>query len=175
MRSCPIERRPSALLQPPELQVQIWGPGFLASPILATGLHQGRSSQATMVWGRLFPEVPEPGELPVRPLLNLEMTWTHRRVSMQACWRSQVLCTRPVFTTAPFTERNSVIALPATHTAGHILPTEASILVMTEVEFSPTTPFPLREGHWFMPGHSVIAAGRIECQALPWVIIWTTQ
>eukprot|EP00971_Amphidinium_carterae_P319588 6351892-Amphidinium_carterae.1 len=43
MRSCPIERRPSALLQPPELQVQTRGPGFLASPILATGFHQGRS------------------------------------------------------------------------------------------------------------------------------------
>eukprot|EP00971_Amphidinium_carterae_P149442 2962841-Amphidinium_carterae.2 len=47
MRSCPIESRPSPLLQPPGLQVQTWGPGFLASPILTTGLHQGWPSQAT--------------------------------------------------------------------------------------------------------------------------------
>eukprot|EP00971_Amphidinium_carterae_P298944 5939242-Amphidinium_carterae.1 len=52
MRSCPIERRPSARLQPPVLQAHTRGPGFLASPILATGVHQGRSSQAITMPGR---------------------------------------------------------------------------------------------------------------------------
>eukprot|EP00971_Amphidinium_carterae_P297533 5911291-Amphidinium_carterae.1 len=52
MRSCPIERRPSARLQPPVLQVHTWGPGFLASPIRTTGFHQCRSSQAASVSGR---------------------------------------------------------------------------------------------------------------------------
>eukprot|EP00971_Amphidinium_carterae_P289388 5745658-Amphidinium_carterae.1 len=42
-----MERRPSARLQPPGLQVQTRGPGFLASPILSTGNQQGRTSQAT--------------------------------------------------------------------------------------------------------------------------------
>eukprot|EP00971_Amphidinium_carterae_P130790 2590855-Amphidinium_carterae.1 len=42
-----MERSPSARLHPPVLQVHTKGPGFLASPILITGFHQGRRDQAT--------------------------------------------------------------------------------------------------------------------------------
>eukprot|EP00971_Amphidinium_carterae_P069544 1375990-Amphidinium_carterae.1 len=53
MRSCPIERSPSARLHPPVLQVHTKGPGFLASPILTTGGLQCRPSQAYTPAGRL--------------------------------------------------------------------------------------------------------------------------
>eukprot|EP00971_Amphidinium_carterae_P204499 4058136-Amphidinium_carterae.1 len=52
MRSCPIERSPSARLHPPVLQVHTKGPGFLASPIRTTGCRLCRSSQATATSGR---------------------------------------------------------------------------------------------------------------------------
>eukprot|EP00971_Amphidinium_carterae_P078501 1552843-Amphidinium_carterae.2 len=77
-----MDRRPSALLQPPGLQVQTRGPGFLASPIRVTGCQWGRSSQAQERGVQLLPIIAEPGELPVRPVLKLEMTWAHRHKSM---------------------------------------------------------------------------------------------
>eukprot|EP00971_Amphidinium_carterae_P228855 4539890-Amphidinium_carterae.1 len=66
-----MDRSPSARLHPSELQVQTRGPGFLASPILATGFHQGRQSQATgFDQGWLVPEVSEPGEAHIGTILS---------------------------------------------------------------------------------------------------------
>eukprot|EP00971_Amphidinium_carterae_P298928 5938931-Amphidinium_carterae.3 len=50
-----MDRRPSALLQPPGLQVQTRGPGFLASPILVTISQVGWTSQASVGAARLLP------------------------------------------------------------------------------------------------------------------------
>eukprot|EP00971_Amphidinium_carterae_P130432 2583845-Amphidinium_carterae.2 len=43
----PHREQALGLLQPPGLQVQTWGPGFLASPILHSFFHQGRLNRAT--------------------------------------------------------------------------------------------------------------------------------
>eukprot|EP00971_Amphidinium_carterae_P273284 5423699-Amphidinium_carterae.1 len=69
-----MERSPSARHHPPGLQVQTKGPGFFASPIPATGIHQG--------W--LVPVVPEPRKVHTRSDFHFRMARAQWEVSLQA-------------------------------------------------------------------------------------------
>eukprot|EP00971_Amphidinium_carterae_P215242 4271725-Amphidinium_carterae.1 len=138
IRSWPKEKRPSARLQPPGLQVQTKGPGFLASPILTTVCQGGRASQAT----------------------QLVVAWAHGYKTIQADWGSQVLLTHPVATTTTSSEWDPAVTLPSTNAAGDCASSKA-VLVVAQIEIPPTTPLPFHKGDGFSPGSSCIVAGRL--------------
>eukprot|EP00971_Amphidinium_carterae_P042709 839718-Amphidinium_carterae.1 len=55
IKSYPMDRSPSARLQPPGLQLLTRGPGCLASPILATGSPGLARKDPTGVWSLSLP------------------------------------------------------------------------------------------------------------------------